>query len=834
MALELDPILILLDRPAWWNRGLYSIYRYQAPAICFDLYYPVAGLHHDPSGGGGYMMPVLAAAALAAGAASMIAQIPRKEQSITIDKYLEIVRPEYAFLRLVPLKSIRNYNSDKIISAIASTYRTILQRVRRQDKKYFFHVQSKVSYYIYIEKQKVEFYFLIPKNYLSLIEDKIGDTWRGITIEKADALPAFDANAIRYCMSYRKEDALSLAADKRSNTLLSSLMSTVDIMEEGDKLGLFYNFVPCDQRSWRAAYDNTVQKMRSGLPIEKDKASATFALKLLATVLSKVSEFVTDIIADATGGGKAAPTPTKHEVILSGESKSKRDSRVVKTQIVAFSYSADLTRKQNNAISLGEGYKSITGDNELIYRRLTSTGDLTKTYYPGADVLKMSPAECGNLIALPGRELLEQYKCIEHIDVLESEVPPELQQGEICVGENTYRGNTQKAYLTTDREYKHLALVLIGPTRSGKTTFIANIANDSIKAGQCTILFDFCGNCELSEEVAAKVKNALIIDCEDFKHLQGLGYNEANPNEPDLFKRYRNAKIQTMQLITLINCIMEADSSLSAKMDRYLECAALVAFMSGGSINNVFQILQNHRVRHEFIRKAPPEQLDNLREYIDGLKELDDYDKKGESIIGTKDHLITGIIDRINRLKQNTYLELMLKQSCENNINLINEMQKAQLICLKMPESMFATEKEKDIYCTYWATKVWLALQIRKRDHESRTTVNVIVDELYQVPSCQDFIRSKLSQMAKFSAKMIISCHYLGQIKIIRSELKAANSSYVLLSGSDKDNFTELKAELYPYEVEDVLSLKRYHALCLLKYEQGYAKLVVKLPKPIK
>jgi len=175
----------------------------------------------------------------------------------------------------------------------------------------------------------------------------------------------------------------------------------------------------------------------------------------------------------------------------------------------------------------------------------------------------------------------------------------------------------------------------------------------------------------------------------------------------------------------------------------------------------------------------------------------------------------------------------MLKRNCENNINLVGEMQKSQLICLKMPESMFATEKEKDIYCTYWMTKIWLALQIRKRDYESRTSVNVIVDELYQVPSCQDFIRSKLSQMAKFNAKMIISCHFLGQIKIIRDELKAANSSYILLSGSDKDNFNELKAELAPYEVDDVLHLKRYHALGLLKYEQGYAKLVVRLPGPI-
>lgn len=753
-------------------------------------------------------------------------------KSLKLSEYFEIVRPEYVFLQLIPLKSIRNYDSDKIAQAIASTYRTIFQRIRKQNKKYFFTVQSKTAYYIYIEKDKVEFYFIIPKPYLSLIQDKIGETWKGITIKQVDSIPTFTAEALRYYLTYRKEDALSLATDKRSNALLNSLLATIDIMEDGDKLGIFYNFVPCEQQTWRAAYDRTMEKLKNGLPVEREKTSAIFALKILAAALAKISEFITDVICDLTGGGKPPVRREPLDIVLSPETKRKRDARVVKTQIIAFSSSADFDRRHNNAISVGEAFKSISGDNELVYRRLLRNAELTKTYYPGAEVLKLSAAECGNLIALPGRELLEQYKQIEHIDVLESPVPPELRQGDIFIGTNTYRGIRQRAYLTTDKEYKHLAVALIGPTRSGKTTFISNIANDAVRSGQCTIIFDFCGNCELSDSVASKVKNALIIDCEDYKNLQGLGYNECDPYEPDPFKRYRNAKMQAMQLITLINSLMDEENVMSPKMDRYLECASLVAFISGGSINDVFRILQSHVVRQQFVQKVPQEQKENLRDYIEGLAELDDYDKHGE-LIGTKDHLITGIIDRINRLKQNTYIELMLKRSCEKNINLVEEMQKAQLICLKMPDSMFATEKEKDVYCTYWITKIWLALQIRKRDYEERTSVNIIVDELYQVPSCQDFIRSKLSQMAKFSARMIISCHYLGQIKIIRNELKAANSSYIILSGSDKDNFAELKAELAPYEVEDVLSLKRYHALCLLKYEQGYARFVVQLPPPL-
>jgi hypothetical protein len=129
-----------------------------------------------------------------------------------------------------------------------------------------------------------------------------------------------------------------------------------------------------------------------------------------------------------------------------------------------------------------------------------------------------------------------------------------------------------------------------------------------------------------------------------------------------------------------------------------------------------------------------------------------------------------------------------------------------------------------------------MSLQIRDwmiPDRRRRVKVNMIIDELYQVPQAQRLLTEKLSQMAKFDCKAIISCHYLGQIPIIRDELKAANSSYILISGCDKDNFKELKEELAPYELEDLLNLKRYHALNLLRYEGGYAKFITQLPKPI-
>ena len=155
-----------------------------------------------------------------------------------------------------------------------------------------------------------------------------------------------------------------------------------------------------------------------------------------------------------------------------------------------------------------------------------------------------------------------------------------------------------------------------------------------------------------------------------------------------------------------------------------------------------------------------------------------------------------------------------------------------------MPEDMFSTQVEKDIFTTYWFSKIWLALQIRKTnlDKKKHVKVNIVIDELYQVEKCQALIAEKLSQMPKFTAKMIVSAHMLSHLKEIKTELKAANTSYSILQGSNIDNFNEMKTEFgnMGFSVEDLMNLKQYYALNLLSYEGGRWAGVTKLPSPLR
>jgi hypothetical protein len=775
-----------------------------------------------------------------------------------ISNVMQVIKPQYVFLKLKPNNSIRNNSTHLVARTISSMYKTLFQSIKTDERKiikllgkeflvgtkFSYQIQGKIGYFVYIEKKKIEFYFIIPKQYLSILKEKIGDVWNNVTVEEVGSLPSFADKATKYQMVYEKEDAMSLKADKRDNYLLQSNLNIVDVLEEKDKVGIYYNFIPSTQESFKFSYKATLEKIKKGLPVERNKVGAAYVIKLAVGVIDGLVRDVSEVLA----GKKEKQSDSFLENLVnrlngiegrkpSGNTENKIRNQIIPTQIVIFSESGDKMRELNNGRSLANSFDVLSEDNKLITKRLAGNFDLLK-YNVGAEINKMSDVECQNFISIPGRELLERHNFIEKVETQETEVPVELRKGYMRIGESTYRGHKQNAFLTNDKEFKYLSLILIGPNRAGKSTLIGNLAYDTVKAGECTILFDYIGNCELSDEVAELFSEdkVLYVDCDDFEKLQGLGYNEVEISE-DPFIQYDNAKKQTTQLMTLVNSINAADTHLSPKMERYLTSAAVVVFISGGSIRDVFQVLQNHIARHKFLSKVPKNQYENLEESMTALLELDDINKDGE-LLGTKLNLIVGIIDRLNKLKANTYMELMLKRSTEHNFNLVEEMQKSQLICIRMPEHMFTTDNEKDVYTTYWMTKIWMALQMRKRkfkdDRDKMTKVNLVIDELYQVESTEKFLTSKLSRLPKFNIKPILSCHYLNQIKTIRPELRSASASYMLIAGCDKENFKELHDELKPFTLEDLMNLKRFHSLNLIKTKDGYGKFITKLPAPVK
>ena len=741
---------------------------------------------------------------------------------------------DYVCIKVIPHTSTRNYNSSQIAATVSNLYHSFFRSIQLQKGSVTVEEPIKCVYLVEVQKQNVNFYFIVPNRYKNLFKDKIIATWSRAKVEDCN-IPDVGSGLV-YTVRYKNQDALSLDVNKTSNTLLNNILSTLDVMEDNDKVYIGYNLMPCSNYGWVARYERTVQNYLKGNIVAKGFGQTLQIIDLGLQIVSWCLELAFGVLdgfidnkVPANGPNSVKVTPPE----LSSYTKAKKRAKLVNLQIAVLSSSKSKMRATVNAAAVCECFEQLPGDNKLLFDRSTTTTiPVTSHRWRNVPMNKVSTNECQNFLQLPGKELLKEHK-ISHNELLETPVPTELQQGVMPLGINEYKTTKTKAYLSTDKSYQYLTWVLIGPTRAGKSTLISNACYSSATAGECNIVLDWCGNCELSSDLKAALKgtNVLDIDCSDLHHLEGLGYNELYYEGDDYMLKYKCSKEQATQLRTLVNCIQDqSDDGMHGRMDRYFGAAALVVAVNNGPINDVFELLQDYNIRHKYINKIPAALQGRLKKYVQYLGELDD--DKNQS---TRISYVQGILNRLSRLEQNTYMELMLSNSCDKNLNFVDEIQKNQTILIRMNDDMFATQDEKDLYATYWLTKIWGALQKRKFsiNPEEAVKVNIYFDELYQVENCQAFLKAKLSQIAKFWAKPIISCHYIQQIPNIRPELKSANASYTLIAGSDKDNYKELRSELTPFTEEDLLNLKRYHALNLIKCNDGYARFITALPKPL-
>ncbi|EJT6340610.1 hypothetical protein N2W42_001357 [Clostridium perfringens] len=773
----------------------------------------------------------------------------KKDTSISIDKYFELVKPKYIYIKITPHKSTRNYNTINIAKAIALSYKGLNERIRREQKKIWLETNFKISYMIDIVDKNANFYFIIPQVFKTTLIEKLREIWNKSTIEEVESINPISKDSTIFELTYKKDDALSISVDKKTNEPLNQILSVIEIMQEGDRVSVLYNFIPCTQFGWQARYDKAIELFKAKKPLERDKKSAGYIIKKFLNILVESLDTISNVISDYSGVKRQANKQSFAEVLataletnkeLSSETKKKKELQIINTQIAICSKSDDKTREYNNAISTAQAYRVLDGDNQLVYKKHNNTINI-EDYNIGTEINTVSTDECQNFIQTPGRLLLTQLG-INHIKVNENPIPNQLREGAKCLGESTYKGTTVSAYLEDDYNIGNLPLVEIGGQGGGKTTFMGNYAKDCCNTNECVIVLDFIKNCELSETIKSYVdKNKIIeLDMASEDTIQGLGYNEIRiTKEMSSFEKMKLANLQSQQIMSLIDAVSVGDP-LSSRMRRFLNAAANIVFVQGyNSVKNVVECLERFDKRLAYIDGLSDELKNYLEEEITTINELNEYSKVSKKeeaegvlsqVIGTYSSKIEHILDRMGMLREDFKLKYMYNKPLDNNINLVDVMNEGKILLIKMKEGDFPTKMAKNILITYWISKIWLASQLRGMKVEKPNRVNVLVDEVFQAPTCLKSLEYILPQSRKFACKFIFSTQYIRQLESIFDTLEASNSSYMLLRGCLEDDFNHFKSKLDDFEYEDLRDMKKFHSLNLIYYSGGYSSFITKLP----
>ncbi len=763
-----------------------------------------------------------------------------KYKSIGISNYFELVKPQYIFFKLTPHNSCRNNSSDKLAQLVNKLYIDFTKRIYIEEKKLFFRTDTKVSYYIYLEKHKAEFYFIVPMPYKRLFKEKISDTWRNIEIKEVQELPQFSKDCTKYGLRYKKEDALSLAIDKRDNDLLSSTLNIMEILEAdtNDKIGIIYNFIPSSPtilNSFREYHREIIEKYKKHMPLDKDKKNIWYLVKVAINFLVNT----VDGVLEATQKDLKQTIQNNITIVqnreLSKATYKKENSTLCRSQIVVMSESDNKNNQEINGRAACEAFAIIDEDNSLTYEEVKKDFNMLDAEYP-VKKLETSTHECQNFLQMPGRELLRKFNEIEHLKVLENPVPKELREGFFRLGEVKVKETNTKAYKSNDSQLSRLGMAYLGSMGAGKTTFMTNNAKDIIDEGYGLVCIDIINNCELSESIKAITpKDRLIeIDCSNPNQLQAFAYNEIEINDSmSDYEKVSNATLHTQQIAVLLDSINDDTSSLSPKMLKYLYAAGTVVFVSkyDASLKDVINCLTIPDKRHQFIDNLSDSLKVILEDEIYTLEELDKEEKSGK--ISNNDSKVEGIIDRSIHLKTSSSTKLSFMKDSTENLNFVDLLSQNKVVLIKIPESKFPSKMIRNIISTFYLSKIWLSKQILATTKQPKTFI--LFDEFYKCHNCQLLYQDIFVEARKFDLVSIVALHYLNQLtQQCKEALKASGTSYLLLQGADVKAYQDLKSNLiqFGYEEEDLLNLERYHALALVKTTKNYTAFITKLPPP--
>ena len=778
---------------------------------------------------------------------------------IKISQFVQIVDNEYTTLKITPSKSIHNGSSFRILSLLEDIRKDFKDIVKVENKKFkkfpllkkvIIEQQNDITYVIDIIKNDVSMFLIFPSQYKTMFMEKVRSVYKSVKLEEVGKIKALETENT-YFLSYKNEDALSLKVDKRENRPINSILNILEVLKEKDHLRILYNFKSLstyEKSSFLMRYKDTIEKIKENQCVIKNKNCSEYRKQMILKFIFKFFKEIDNIFGFLSGTNKKENKSDKTNMAdmlfmqlnnnfkLSDSSKNKNSMELVKTNIIVQSISEDEKRENQNAISTIRAFNSLSEDNELMPIKAKKNEHNIDPYKIKDSYNNiMSIEEAGQFIQVPPQEQCKKYR-LNYISTFESKVPDELLKGNMCIGFANFREIKKRAYLSNDKEYKNLALAVIGPSRAGKSNLFANLTKNAIDNDECVILLDFISDCKLSSEISEHIPKDKIlnINCADIDNLQALDYNELQPLKDTPHEIIKIAREKSKLISNLINCINTTDQELKNRMERYLNSALIIAFVLNKTINDSIRILQETKYRKSCIQELSKDFSKELVFHINALEELTKVDKKIEV---NNNYLINGIIDRIERFKSNDIIEKMISIDYSNNINLLEEIEKNKFISIRIPEGSEFDEIEQDILCTFWINKIWLSLQKRDKlikDRHSRRKVNIIIDEVYTVPNCQKFLNKKVNRIAKFTAKLILSAHYLNQLSM-KEELGNSNCSYMFIKGCNVKNFNEMKSDFnhYGYSEEDLLGLKDFHSLNIIKADNDYAAFVTELPKDI-
>ena len=777
------------------------------------------------------------------------------ENSYSLDPH------DYVTYYLKPDYSIDNKDNISIANSFSFLYKSMFKRINAINfKETKIELQKQIYYTIILKKNDARFYISIPKSHSSMIKSKMATVWpkAELRVEELPLILDVGGNIQAGELVQRDYNFKSLECSTNDLYPLTNMLGIVKSMDDSEEVRVNIVIEPYGKANWIEKSKYQLEDFKQGKEKDVVRSNGEKAFNTAINVADKCVDIFLEVqntflemtmgllMMDSTEKKKKKEISIKVNDVskdnklseLSTYTRYKLNSEVFKARIIITSKGKDTAKNKLNIMHIANSYRDLQGDNELILMMMKEKEATKEVINLNSKLVRVSKTnifsdkEIAKFILLPQKDLQREYG-LDRIDTRELSIPSELQGGKVRVGIVEQQGLSTVATFNDNYNVVPRTVVVVGPQGSGKTTILKRIGADNYKAGYSNFILDYVENCETAKALIEAVpkKDLIVYDVGARGNTLSLAFNEVSKlikEDLDVWTRVRYANLLAEQLELVLNTITtEGITELTAPMLRYLHAASMITFIRpGATINEVFRVVKNHKVRAEAIAYAKHTRVFRLDDEV--FTDLADLDKveKGK-VVGTRTDLTVGIENRITMLLKNPDIKEMLSNEVNPDDDFTKYIEEGKTIVVMIPQNRFPNATIRGVLAVYYFSRLWLAVQLRT-DNKHARLCNVIIDEIGQIETLSKFVGEYCTEFRRHRLGLTIAAHHIEQLKGLLKQLTSSGASYMLLAGIEKKNIEALKEEIRPFTLEEVLKMKSHTSLNIINYGNQYARFIAK------
>jgi len=384
--------------------------------------------------------------------------------------------------------------------------------------------------------------------------------------------------------------------------------------------------------------------------------------------------------------------------------------------------------------------------------------------------------------------------------------PPNLPQEGLLLGENIYRGEATKVYLKNDDRRRHL--YLIGMTGTGKSTLLANLAVQDIRAGKGVCVIDPHGS--LVEDILPaipkeRVEDVIYFNPSDVDRPIGLNMLEAKtPDQQDF----------AIQEMISIFYKLVTDPSMIGPMFEHNMRNAMLTLMADtehpGTIAEIPRIFTDKEFQKFKVGKVTDPMVRSFWEQE--MAKTSDFHKS---------EMLGYLISKVGRFVENSMIRNIIGQP-KSGFNFRDIMDNQKILLVNLSKGTTG-EVNSNLLGLILVAKLQMAALTRTDIPEAeRKDFYLYIDEFQNFIT--DSISTIMAEARKYKLDLILAHQYIGQLtegsgpegKSLGNKIKDAifgNVGTIISYRIGADDAEFIAKQMEPVVSEfDLMNLERFNA----------------------